>query len=593
MSSLKISSISLDKEHWESVPRLLYNAFHVFSLNMTNIKQWAEKVEYQSKVAKEEHQALEVRVSAMDVTIESIQNSIKQLNDQVAAMSQEHQSHVDLFSSCLQQLIFAVGTMTAQICRSFKISSEDADKFASLRVAPQPQPSPRRRSKERVNPEASSGDLPMGSSKSERSSSVTSTKGRDTSTSASHQALKVLQEMSSHLEPRLAHVSEAFSQWGEWRNEIENRREETHSIIVELQEVQRKLRERLLTWCTVQKESAREVDSLHAALKRARAEILELRDSQVKFPQIEEAITSQARELQEKHDRLQTQVGGIADCLEAHMEEVTVHMKEVDTSVSDRIEKHATYTVQLLKTSLDPMSAYLNKLHVSTDVMRMDLDVLQAQTPQLVDSISDFDVRLSTCDERHSNKTSELDKKLSTIQHELSFLSGRDQAQHAAISESLRDLTGNIDAESGRLRAADELMSTRLQELKSIDMARFASDMSALEQKVVKWVQAEPLPAKMSEARLYALEAKLAEEMEARLMVEERVQDMLNDVLARSDSHDKSSSPEDTDGALALLPLLPRKPAQGKNPNVSPKLTKHMRGKAKSPSNTSVLEICF
>jgi len=44
-----------------------------------------------------------------------------------------------------------------------------------------------------------------------------------------------------------------------------------------------------------------------------------------------------------------------------------------------------------------------------------------------------------------------------------------------------------------------------------------------LQQQVSKWVQAHPLPAKVSEARLYSLEARLAEETNARLNIEAQI----------------------------------------------------------------------
>lgn len=574
MSGLKISSISLEKESWESVPRLLYNAFHVFSLNMTNIKQWAEKVEAQSKMMSQEHADLEARVDTMDATIQTLQGSVKTMSDHITAVASEHQAHVDLFSTCLHQLLLAVGGMTGDICRNFNVIDQEDTYF-------------KRELNKRRSSAPAPEDLAMTGSRSTSSRRSTSKelKGMTQAVPPVPHALRVLQELSNRLEPRLMQVSEALELWAQWRQRTEGQWHDLQAGITELQDVQRRLRERLFAWCSVQKESACEVDSLHASLKRTRTEILELRASQVQYEQVEQAISSRAQELQSAHDSLKGKVGGLAECLEAHVEEVSCHMQEVETSVNERIDRHANSTAQLLKTSLDPMSAYLNKLHVSTDVMRMDLDTLQEQLPKIVDSVSDVGSKLQVSDESHGSKTTELDKRIDVLGKDMSTLTARDKAQHEEVSASLEALVGTIDTELGKLHAADETVSAAIEEVKLVDLSQFASDMRALEQKVVKWVQAEPLPQKISEARLYALEAKLAEEMEARLMIEEQLKDLFRDTLARSDVPVKpdGSAADDTDGALALLPLLPRsprKPSALKSINVSPKLTKHTRSKS-------------
>merc|ERR1712087_81144 len=67
-----------------------------------------------------------------------------------------------------------------------------------------------------------------------------------------------------------------------------------------------------------------------------------------------------------------------------------------------------------------------------------------------------------------------------------------------------------------------------LENMKQGQVSTLAHDLSALEQKVAKWVHAHPLPAKVGEARLYSLEARLKEEMHARLELEMMIKDKSN-----------------------------------------------------------------
>lgn len=75
----------------------------------------------------------------------------------------------------------------------------------------------------------------------------------------------------------------------------------------------------------------------------------------------------------------------------------------------------------------------------------------------------------------------------------------------------LRDFLGNT--------------SEALESVKYGELSNLSKNLLTLEQKVAKWVHSSQMPAKVSEARLYALEAKMAGEMEHRLQLEEVVKE--------------------------------------------------------------------
>merc|ERR1712107_526337 len=66
-------------------------------------------------------------------------------------------------------------------------------------------------------------------------------------------------------------------------------------------------------------------------------------------------------------------------------------------------------------------------------------------------------------------------------------------------------------------------VSRNLQETKSNELQSLSRDVRSLEQKFDHWVDIFPLPAKISEARLFALEVRQEEEFNARLEIEERM----------------------------------------------------------------------
>merc|ERR1712054_399955 len=57
------------------------------------------------------------------------------------------------------------------------------------------------------------------------------------------------------------------------------------------------------------------------------------------------------------------------------------------------------------------------------------------------------------------------------------------------------------------------------------ELSSLGTNLASLEQKAAKWVHCSQLPAKMSEARLFALESKLADEAECRLHLEEAMKE--------------------------------------------------------------------
>merc|ERR1712187_282687 len=107
-------------------------------------------------------------------------------------------------------------------------------------------------------------------------------------------------------------------------------------------------------------------------------------------------------------------------------------------------------------------------------------------------------------------------------------LSSRGEAQHNALSDGLNGLSNNLGDQIVAVRSSLTGTADALESLRKGDISSLSKDIASLEQKVAKWVHAHPLPAKVGEARLYSLEARLKEEMDARMELEIMIKDQSN-----------------------------------------------------------------
>merc|ERR1719506_3348307 len=90
-----------------------------------------------------------------------------------------------------------------------------------------------------------------------------------------------------------------------------------------------------------------------------------------------------------------------------------------------------------------------------------------------------------------------------------------------------------------------------LQSIKQSELPRVCREFLTLEQKVAKWVRTDPMPGKISEARLYSLEARVAHEMESRMLFEERQKSSMSSLMIGMSPRPGASSA----GSLSLPSL--------------------------------------
>merc|ERR1711933_476793 len=118
------------------------------------------------------------------------------------------------------------------------------------------------------------------------------------------------------------------------------------------------------------------------------------------------------------------------------------------------------------------------------------------------------------------SRAAELSDRVDKLVDSVTELSSRGEAQHNALSDGLNGLSNNLGDQIVAVRSSLTGTADALESLRKGDISSLSKDIASLEQKVAKWVHAHPLPAKVSEARLYALEARLSQETDARLHLE-------------------------------------------------------------------------
>ncbi|CAE7476342.1 unnamed protein product [Symbiodinium pilosum] len=294
-------------------------------------------------------------------------------------------------------------------------------------------------------------------------------------------------------------------------------------LVQDLRRVSDRSNERILSWRELLKESSHAIDSLGGALAQTQTAVQELHATRVQHHDVESAVRQKGEELECLHRLTEQSMDKLCHRVEEHVSEVQRLIIEISRQTDERIEDHSNQVAKMVEGHMNPLNAYLNTMHVKTDVMRVDIDKLRDQAPRLVSKIEEILSRLAEVDKEHKFKGSELDAAVDGLSNQMAAHATRHDEQHAGLSTLLKDMSDSLDARIADIRTCAESTAESLEMVKREDLSGLARELLTLDQKVAKWVHATPLPAKISEARLYSLEARLADEMDARLALENKV----------------------------------------------------------------------
>jgi hypothetical protein len=146
--------------------------------------------------------------------------------------------------------------------------------------------------------------------------------------------------------------------------------------------------------------------------------------------------------------------------------------------------------------------------------------------------IEDVSASLQKSDSNNQNQVSDLHGQLQDVSSSLQMHSDMLHKERQVWSNSIKSSSDEVEARVQEVKKAHKSLQETLEAVESKRIASLDNGLTTLEQKVAKWVHSQPLPAKISEARLYALESRLLEETNARVRLESHIQDL--PVLLRS-----------------------------------------------------------
>lgn len=478
MSGLKIHSIPSDKESWENVAPIVHKSFHVFSTNMSNIKRWTDKTDDKLKHMSEQHQQIESRLNATDDSLRETQVRLQELVAECRSVEAQGKKECDTFSACIKQLLDATTEFFDRFVTAF-----GAD--AALKASEQ-------------EPELEDGELDN---------------------------LRHLQVLCSRLGVHSAWIKDAFDVWSSWRLQAQEELTSIKSWVDQLHHSFESTRERLLTWREMLKESSYAVDSLSSSLSETQSDVRRLQSTKMTREDLDEAVGACATELRELNSQTEQRLDGVSHNLETSTAAAEDSIKDLETRFEMLVFQRCNDLASGVERQLNPITAYLNTMHVKADTMRVELDGVHEQLPKLSANIDDVSTQLNVCDGEGKQRSSELSGMLADLTQLANGNREKGEADRMHLTGSIHELRVEFDDRVSELRAGLDSALQALETVKQGELSNVARDLSSLEQKVARWVHATPLPAKMSEARLYSLEAKLAEEMESRLQLEELVKE--------------------------------------------------------------------
>lgn len=544
MSSFTPKLCPMDKDSGENIPPIVHKSILVLSGNITMVKKWADKHDNDLKGANTKHQDLERRFSKTDASLTGAWARLDELSAEMKASAQQRQDELQGVAACLDQVLRATKLLIGRVGAAF---GEDR---AAVEAGTPPAV-------------AAAG----GVAEQEEASDPADGRGRRAEADAeptqvaeadgSEQMLSLtgLLESGRELFTGLESMQQGIDAWGRRRVEENEQVRALQGSTSELQSMASRTRERLLMWRDMLKESARMIDCLGTSIAETQAAVQELQAVQVLQSDVEEAVNRRAKQLEELHDGTERRMDELRNTMDARTGDLQRLVSEAEQLTGERIAEHSQQVAHMVERNLNPINAYLNTMHVKADTVRVELDTLNRWAPTVdarIDAVSSA-LEGSTAEHRESSRRCE--EGLERVGDDVEGLAERLRQEHGELSAALASAEERLSGEVGAVRASLGETANEIDALRRGDVSAATAELRSLEQKVAKWIHAHPLPAKISEARLFALEARLAEESDARLTLEHHVG-------ARRPPQGLTPRGGGSDGG-GMLPQLPAQPWGG------------------------------
>eukprot|EP00927_Polykrikos_kofoidii_P008468 TRINITY_DN13515_c0_g1_i1.p1 TRINITY_DN13515_c0_g1~~TRINITY_DN13515_c0_g1_i1.p1 ORF type:complete len:553 (+),score=90.44 TRINITY_DN13515_c0_g1_i1:110-1768(+) len=465
---LRIHSLDLNREGWENVPERLVKCFNLLQQNNTSIKRWSERQEERLKQLGDLHSQVESHLEATNASLKGTRNDIETISNQVGTISNDLRQHAKVFLGSIHQLFNTTHTLWGRFGRCFGDENQ-----ITRHVAERPT------------------------------------------------TLEELSKISDGLESSVSELMRIFDVWDAWRESVEDRTSQMQAAIGCITNAASQTRQRLLQWREMLRENEHAVDALSVTLRRTEADMQILHQTQVRQEDLETAVDRRGQQLEQLLSQTEKRFSSVTDHVELDVANVRRTLVNFQQSTEERIEEHSNRVAVLIERSLNPINAYLNSIHVKGDIVRSDVDRLQREAPSLASRLEEVKADMGRIDGRGQEQVADLANRIDSLRKVTEDLRSVEQKHLTEVKTEIQSVREEYKAQAGDLSASMVSTAEALERLRVNEISAVTKDVYTLEQKVAKWIHAHPLPAKISEARLYAIESRLTQEMDARLHLEE------------------------------------------------------------------------
>lgn len=477
--TIDLRMLNWEKEHWDGVQLNVKNAFQVVSNNTSRLQTWTQDM--QDTMKQVEGDSILQRGTLDDLIdeVEETRSNLSDLTKKFTALSTSTRQELDSNHASTKVLLEVFSSFFTHFVHAMR--NQDFSKATS----------PAR------------------------------PKAQQQSSTSERDVLNHLDDLSSKLSTEFTHLDEAFLGWDKWRASKDEKEQYLCRRLDEHQRVSDAAQERMLQWREMLKENTQTVDALNNSLAETQNDIRSIQSVQIVQEHLDDVLGKKGDEILEVFNNAEERFSDFRANLSKSMAEVETKLKVSQEAMSQQVSELGETVRNSLESGLNPVHAFLNSIHVKTNTMRADVDQLQKQVPQLQTGIED-----ATGESRQFEKDGiERHRQLSVRLDELTMQSseniekaGRERADIATANRQLRQEVGE---HLEKVHQSLTINAEAVEALRQTELPRVCREFLALEEKVAKWVRTDPMPSKISEARLYSLEARLAQEMEARLLFEE------------------------------------------------------------------------
>jgi len=475
---VNVIELHFDKDEWKDVPPALMTAFKNTATNNMSLKRWSEKMESAMLDVQAQNVEQQRRIQQLESNFGKCKMQLQFLFVYVTSLfSRAHRNNADQESK-LRRHAEVNGSFISQFCNFFGVSPT----------------------------------VPAGKS---YAPGLNATNSRNLTRKASD---TIMESGSEDLT-----FSACFEIWQKQRSEAERHTENMVNSIQDLHIVSDRTRERMIAWRDTMSENAHLMEALSGSATTAHNELQILKAQNVPINSIRSLI-------QEARGQVEAQVCTVTQSIE----DMRKRVDKQDASIEERLSmmhketqqslgQHGEEMAGLMKKNIDPMSSYLNAMHVKADAMQEQLDGIDKRLPEMQAQLQAYHRLLEAEHDQHLLDSQTTKELLDELQQSV-------EQQRKQLQDERRTSITELDNATKQLHERLEDLGSRVQQVRegmqTLEKGRFEKmthALSTLDQKVAAWISNNALPAKISDARLYTLESRLNEEATRRFKLESRL----------------------------------------------------------------------